>query len=60
MRQAIGRVKWGIIPYWPVTPQHQFLRNGSTRENHRLDRCKIFGSDSGNVPIVKVLYFSKL
>jgi hypothetical protein len=60
MRQAIGRVKWGNIPYWPLTPHHQFLRNSSTWENHTLDHCRVFDSDSGNVPIVNVVHVSKL
>ena len=52
MRQAIGRVKWGNLPHWPVTSHHQFLRNGSTREKHTLEHCKVFDSDSRNVLVI--------
>jgi len=54
------RVKWRNVPYWLVTPHHQFLRNGSNRDNRTLDHCKLFDSDSGNVPIVNVVYVPKL
>ena len=37
MRQAVGRVKWGNITYWPVIPHHQFLRNGSTKKKSHVE-----------------------
>jgi hypothetical protein len=48
------------MPYWPVTPRHRVLQSGSTRAKHTLDHSRGFDNDSGNVPVVNVVYVSKI
>jgi hypothetical protein len=37
-------------------PTISFFRDGTTREKHTLEHCKVFDSDSGNMPVVNGFY----